>query len=204
MAERYGDDRIDAESHITIMENQSLGSKLGIQVYSGKEFFPLSPEMEDIDITDIAHSLALTCRYRGHCNEFYSVAQHSLLVASLVEDPLDKPWALLHDASEAYLCDMPGPIKERFGVLTRCDLLLQTMIYEKYGLYFGCPEEVIRADKLALATEKRDLLKASYEWNEPLPYPDQQTITPLSWQESERLFLIAFDILFPLERRVIV
>src|SRR4051812_44303587 len=81
-----------------------------IQTYSGKQFFPMRPIGGDIDIEDIAHALSNQCRFSGHCQRFYSVAEHSLRVAELVT-PQHKLWALLHDASEAYLVDLPTPIK---------------------------------------------------------------------------------------------
>jgi 5'-deoxynucleotidase YfbR-like HD superfamily hydrolase len=81
-----------------------------IQTYSGIKMHPLSPTEEEISIEDIAHALSNLCRFTGHCNKFYSVAQHSVLVS--VYSPRDYAmWGLLHDASEAYLNDIARPIK---------------------------------------------------------------------------------------------
>ena len=52
-----------------------------IQTYSGIEFYPLDPRIEEVKLLDIAHALSNICRFTGHCNEFYSVAQHSVLVS---------------------------------------------------------------------------------------------------------------------------
>jgi len=73
-----------------------------VNTYTGKHFHYLDPQPEEIDIIDIAHSLSLTCRYGGHCKQFYSVGDHSIRVAEIVPDEL-KLRALLHDAAEAYL-----------------------------------------------------------------------------------------------------
>ena len=81
-----------------------------IQTYTGRKFFPVAPRAEDIEILDVAHALSMLCRYTGHTKQFYSVAQHSVLVSRIVP-PQDAAWGLLHDASEAYLCDVARPIK---------------------------------------------------------------------------------------------
>lgn len=88
-----------------------------ILTFTGRRAWPLDPRPEDICIEDIAHALALTCRFTGHCREFYSVAQHSVLVSHYVSDQGGDAGlqlaALLHDASEAYLPDVARPIKGR-------------------------------------------------------------------------------------------
>ena len=80
--------------------------------YTGRQFFPLTPRQEDIDIEDIAHSLSRLCRFNGHCKSFYSVAEHSYRISYIVP-PEFALWGLLHDAGEAYLSDLPRPIKHQ-------------------------------------------------------------------------------------------
>lgn len=86
-----------------------------ITTYSGKKFHFLNPQAEDICIEDIAKALSMSCRYNGHVSDFYSVAEHSVIIADLVYNiqgcPYEALCALLHDASEAYLTDIPRPIK---------------------------------------------------------------------------------------------
>lgn len=76
-----------------------------IFTFTGKHFNVYEPEVDMIDPRDISHSLAHLCRFNGHTREFYSVAQHSCIVADLVPEE-HKLAALLHDATEAYLGDM--------------------------------------------------------------------------------------------------
>ena len=81
-----------------------------IQTYTGRKFFPLTDEPGEIDLRDIAHSLALQCRFNGHCRQFYSVAEHSVRVSHILPDE-EAAWGLLHDAAEAYVSDLPRPLK---------------------------------------------------------------------------------------------
>lgn len=110
-----------------------------IRTYSGKRFYPLNPKVEDIDIEDIAHSLSLQCRFSGHCAWFYSVAQHSLyvkeMVASLGEtNPSKLLAALLHDAAEAYLVDLPKPVKEVVQGYREAEERVELLIQQKFHL----------------------------------------------------------------------
>src|SRR3954447_26482910 len=88
-----------------------------LQTVSGRRVNPFDPDPSQLDLGDIARALANVCRFGGHCRSFYSVAQHSVIVSELVEqrggDVEDAFAALMHDATEAYLGDMPHPIKHR-------------------------------------------------------------------------------------------
>jgi hypothetical protein len=128
------------------------------RTFLGKHVHPLCPSADEIDIEDVAHSLSLTCRFVGHTDGFYSVAQHSVLVSELVPAQ-DSLWGLLHDASEAYLCDLPAPIKRdpAMAIYRTAEDRLMVCIAHKFGLPPEMPKSVIAADKLALATEFRDV-----------------------------------------------
>lgn len=86
-----------------------------ITTWTGVKFNFREPTPDQINLDDVAHSLSMQCRYNGHCSEFYSVAEHSVLIAGWVYSTKRSKRlaleALLHDASEAYLCDIPRPIK---------------------------------------------------------------------------------------------
>jgi len=123
------------EKNINIIHNDRKGD--WIQTSSGIRFYPLDPRIEEINITDIAWALAHQCRFSGHCSEFYSVAQHSLFVASLCDNNVDdQKAALLHDASEAYLVDIPRPLKElqEFSAYRTIETQLQRMIFRRFGI----------------------------------------------------------------------
>ena len=91
------------------VSNYEAGSEWIITA-SGKRFYLRRPTPADIDAGDVAHALAHICRFNGHTREFYSVAQHSILVSRLLPDEL-KLAGLLHDAAEAYCGDMVKPLK---------------------------------------------------------------------------------------------
>lgn len=172
-----------------------------IQTYSGGRFEPLNPDPMGIRIEDIAHALSCMCRFTGHTREFYSVAQHSVLAslaimpmwqAALPEEPLFyfTRAALLHDASEAYLVDVPAPIKPRILGYAEIEEKVMAAVAQKFCIadrFFSHPL-VKQVDRVMLATEKRDLMKPRDDWGE-LPEPLTQTIEPWTPREAEAHFL---------------
>jgi hypothetical protein len=106
-----------------------------IATFSGKFIEPLKPQWEDIEIEDIAHGLSNICRYGGQCAEFYSVSQHSVYVSYNCKPEMALN-GLLHDGSEAYLGDVPRPIKHQpeYKFYREVEDTLQTMIYQKFGI----------------------------------------------------------------------
>lgn len=136
-----------------------------IQTYTGLTFFLESPVF---DIVDIAHALGMLCRYNGHVRRFYSVAEHSVLVSILMEelklgDPLE---GLLHDASEAYLCDLPRPWKSMLPDYVSLETTLDAEIRSHFQLPSPKTTGCRTADELALFIEAWHLMPdrgASYE-----------------------------------------
>lgn len=128
-----------------------------IQTYSGKQFYALDPQPDDIDIEDIAHALSRMCRYAGHCNKFYSVAEHSVLVAENL--PIEYQLAgLLHDASEAYLVDIPRPFKSYLNNYYEMEKKIMDAIYAKFDIVHGFHDEVKKVDNAILIDERHQNL----------------------------------------------
>lgn len=100
----------------------------------------------------IAHALAHMPRWGGHTPTFYSVAQHSMAVAVLV-DPRHKLCALLHDASEAFLMDLPRPVKQLLPEYQKLETTVMQNIADAYGFEWPMPEEVKNADEMVLQQE---------------------------------------------------
>lgn len=160
-------------------------------------FNPLEPTVDMIHIETIARALSNQCRFNGHVRKFFSVAQHSLMV-SLWCKKEDALWGLLHDASEAYLVDIPRPLKkwEGFNGYMNLEREIMAVICEKFGLSTIMPESVKDADDLILAWEFRDNLQPTIkeiflplrkEVNEN-HYP----LRPLSPYKAEEEFLYRF------------
>lgn len=135
-----------------------------IGTYTGKKFYPLDPRIEDIDILDIAHALSNVCRFTGHVNMFYSVAQHSVLAARYAPGHLMLA-ALLHDASEAYLCDLSRPVKHdpEMHAYRAAEKRLMRVIEHKFNVVCDHPT-IHEIDTRLLLTEKRDLMPTSPDW----------------------------------------
>jgi len=155
-----------------------------LQTVSGRRVNPFDPDPEQLDIEDIARALANLCRFGGHSRAFYSVAQHSVIVSELVEqrggDAEDVFAALMHDAAEAYLGDMPHPIKHRSPLGTAFKAAeghLEAVIHERFGIKPDVPE-IKRADRALLATERRVFSGESWHW------PELDGVEPLDLELS--------------------
>lgn len=173
-----------------------------IETFTGVRFTPLEPKSKDVRLVDIAHALSNQCRFSGHTKHHYSVAQHSVLVSELVQKAggtlRDQLWALLHDASEAYLVDLPTPLKAQpeFGAAYRAaEARLQASICRAFELPVSEPQIVRWADAVLLSCEVRDLMFCVPEhWvkltEPPLPDLFVKEMTP---REAEYAFLMRFE-----------
>lgn len=139
--------------------------------YTGKKFYPYDPDIYQIDPIDIAHALSHLCRYNGHSEIFYSVAQHSLNTSYILKDlgynVEYQLYALLHDASEAYITDLPRPFKIFLDGYKEVEDNVQSVILERFGL--GKPdddiEEIVkRADNEMLYWEGKAFTSNVDKW----------------------------------------
>lgn len=170
-----------------------------IQTLWGNEYDPFKPDSDIINIQEIAHSLAMQCRFNGHTKQFYSVAQHSVLVSKLLEE-----WGhslhtlkqgLLHDAAETYVGDTVSPIKRNIP-----DIQIQynhQAVARRFGLSYPSPDCVAQADVTMLMTERRDLMRKSFRpWfeNEDDYLLPTWSIGPeLQWRGAMAMFMARFQ-----------
>lgn len=181
-----------------------------MQTFGGRVFRYKTPDLSAIQIEDVAHSLALLCRFAGHVRQFYSVAQHSVhvreeLLQRCEAEDVDEVEtaelgyaALLHDVSEAYCVDIPHPLKmlpelSGYREIEECiekavqSAFLVSPTYAKHPW-------IKWADLRVLATERRDLLNTSdRQWSLRVP-PSPRRIEAVEWREAEVLFLQTYSL----------
>ena len=161
------------------------------QTYMGHRFYPANPKPESIDIRDIAHGLSLLCRFAGQIKRFYSVAEHSLFVANLLPPEL-KLAGLMHDATEAYLSDVPQPVKLLLPQYKILENLLSGVIESKFKFRLNDPL-IKRADDIALMTEAHQLLVDVPEGWGRQEKPMDIELLPVDPFTVEKRFLSAFN-----------
>lgn len=178
-----------------------------IRTFTGKQFYPFQMHRNEYDIHDIAHALSNLCRYNGHSKLFYSVGQHSVYVSKLVsrEDALE---ALLHDAAEAYIGDIPRPMKRTLPFADFCEIEreIELGVARTFNLKFPWPMAVRHADEMILALEMAHILHGAESGTEgePLPLIDHQWIErmidgfePWAPLRAEEEFILRFNELRP-------
>ncbi len=118
-------------------------------------FWPLDPRPEEIDVDDIARGLSHEARYGNQTPYFYSVAWHSIALTYVVPEHLQK-WALIHDAAESYLSDIPRVMKQMnaFNVYRDAEAKLLKMIASVLDMEdINEPEELRYYDYMMSHTE---------------------------------------------------
>ena len=178
-------------------------SALWIQTYKGGRFYLNDPKF---DIEEIAHSLSLQCRFTGHIKNFYSVAEHSVLVAGITAHlEGDKFEGLMHDAHEAYFSDLASPWKAVVPDYKKREKSLEAAMRKQFGLAPTISETVKKADWVALFIEAKNLLNGSLDgWEAPegvkeLAAELGKEIEPNCWipREAEKMFLQVYNAISP-------
>lgn len=163
-----------------------------MQTRSGGKFWPLDPREEEVSILDIAAALSKLCRYGGHCLRFYSVAEHSVLCMDHAPAGL-RLATLLHDAAEAYLVDVPRPIKRHLGNYGGIEAGIMRVIAAKYGFDPAMHARVKEIDDRILADERaQNMVETADVWAGVGP---ALGVTLRFWtpQVAEQQFLDAFE-----------
>lgn len=161
-----------------------------IRTFQGHVIDPLNPDPDKITIVDIAHALSFIPRFNGHTQRFYSVAEHSIEVWEDVRKEFPGNFrlqlaALLHDASEAYLLDIPTPVKKRIPGYKDAENNLMKIIAEKFGFSYPLDEVVTLCDKRIFR----------FEWINLMQYGSGACMTATPFKVARERFMEVFDIL---------
>lgn len=167
-----------------------------LTTWSGRKVDYANPSPEDINIVDIATALSRECRYAGHASHFYSVAQHSVLCSRIVS-PEHAVEALLHDAAEAYLKDIPTPLKRMLPDYKVIEARFDLAIRVQFGLPLEPSQAIKVADNILLVTEVRDLFPVGRVLHKvPIAAePMNGRIWPLAPETAKDQFLDRFNYL---------
>jgi 5'-deoxynucleotidase YfbR-like HD superfamily hydrolase len=147
-----------------------------IRTFTGKYVNVFEPKPEMFCIEDIAHALSFQCRFGGHLPHFYTVAQHSVHVSRKC-DCGNSFTGLMHDVSEAYLVDIPRPIKLRLPEYQAIEDQLNKVLAQVFGFQYPFPPDIKEADKYCLEDE--------WEWI----FMKRSSARVLSISASKQLFL---------------
>lgn len=159
-----------------------------IETYTGLRFRPQAPDPALINLEDIAHALSNKCRYTGHTRQFYSVAQHCVIVSHLVPEEYALE-GLLHDGAEAYFPDIPYPLRSFTKVLNGMEDRIHEAVAKAFGLAFPFPDVVNEADRRVVVDEAISLMRTKgRDW--PITYqPYGLTIKSMSPKMAKAKFL---------------
>mgnify|MGYP000252337161 CR=1 FL=1 len=174
-----------------------------IELVDGQLFNPMSPDPELMSLEVIAAALANCTRFGGQTREFYSIGQHSVLVALLThQDMAAQRCALLHDADECFgLPDLPTPVKPCFPEYVAAQKRIGAAVDGRYGVTDADHVRTKPADRQALLVEKhrlKDTRNADYwqNWSAGVTLPDWVRIEPLDPVAALQLVEAAIERVF--------
>lgn len=170
-----------------------------IQTRSGRKFHFLDPRPEDMIVGDVSAALSKTCRFSGHCVQFLSVAEHSVLVLmearlrGYLRTPRDARTALLHDASEGYVTDLSRPLKRELARYVEIEAGLMACAAERFDFEWPLPKWVKEVDDAVGFREATDNMADPSAYVTWAPAPS--AVRPLYWshQTADRQFLRAAE-----------
>lgn len=170
--------------------------------FTGGTFHPLDPRAADVEIADIAHGLAMTCRYGGQSMQFYSVAEHCVIVSQRVS-PEYARHGLLHDSAEAYIGDMIRPLKHQpeMTEFRIAEERIEREVARRFDLRWtpAASRAVKEVDDRILVDEIRALIRGPEKYLDTMRgvEPLGVTIAALPPAQAEYVFLQRFLELFP-------
>ena len=167
-----------------------------IPTFTGRSVDLLNPRPEQICIDDVAHALANLCRFTGHTDRHYSVAQHSVMVARSCPPELALQ-GLLHDAHEAYIGDWSAPLKRSLSPIALAELHsieagLIDAISKAPGVKLGHHPTIKFYDRMALGAEAETFITGPIGESGTLPRSVMGEFVPWPAEMAEQRFLSAY------------
>jgi hypothetical protein len=173
-----------------------------MQTFTGRQAWPMDMRPEDVAIEDIAHSLSMQCRYGGHCLRFYSVAEHSVHVARYIaamrfrDRGLSARVGLMHDATEAYVVDVPRPLKRFLSGYKDAETAVWAAVAARFAMPVDMPSIVHEVDGRILWDEQaQNMAPCHAKWS-GAPAPLGIKLAFWSPAEAEIHFLHTFHTMF--------
>lgn len=163
-----------------------------IALQSGGRFDLAEPHFSTFDIVDVAQGLGAICRFTGHTREFYSVAEHCVIAASLARS--DAAYAaLMHDAAEAFIGDVSTPLKQLLPDYRAIERAVEAELFRRFDVPDPLPDEVKRVDRYLLEQEQRRFMQKPDFLQSPFDNRPWAVNFPCwSPAEASRQFLAAF------------
>jgi uncharacterized protein len=177
-----------------------------IDTYTGSRVDILNLRPEDVELATIAHSLSRQCRFGGHCRSHVSVAEHSCHVADWVEQ--NYPHlpdveashslllaALLHDGSEAFLVDLPRPLKLALPEYVEIENRVQAAVNERFGADAGYEKHLIKLGDNAVMKAEAQLEMVSRAENWEMEDVEAAPLSAMRWtaERAEAEFIERFN-----------
>lgn len=165
-----------------------------IDTFSGGKLDFLNLSAKDINLDDIAVGLSNTCRFAGQIDEFYSVAEHSVLVSRVLESRLNAPLpgivesTFAHDFPEAYAHDIVSPLKKLCPGYKLIERDLEVVIMEAFGLGISLSHPMIKEVDMDVFHAERKLFMNPPECEGEYDLPDGLCIRNLSPKEARKEF----------------
>jgi len=179
-----------------------------IDTETGKKIDFLKIDPEEINLEDVAIGLSNTCRFAGQLDRFYSVAEHSILVSMLVEKlmPVELNGviesAFMHDAAEAYLGDVPTPLKVLCPGFRKIEEAFESAVGCRFGLTIGFRHPMIKEADMMLFEAERELFRGVPKEDRMHTLPDGIEIRNLAPKEALKEFMKRAEVLGIKERDV--
>lgn len=147
-----------------------------METHTGLRFYPIDPTPDQFDPLDVAHALSQSCRYGGHTKRFYSVAEHACILADYAQrqgfSPQDQWTILHHDDAEAYICDLPRPVKHQMPAYKEAEALVESVLFDVFHVEYPFPVFLKGMDNMIIADERAQVMNRSKNvWYNPYRVP---------------------------------